>query len=219
MRSTLPTWPLFSLSLKDTHTQSICVCLSHSLRLSWLLWLAACRTNYVGYEFTAAAYAERKIVHEQVPDRKQIVAIKKVNPNPNPNPNPILTPSLTLTPTPTLTLTLTLISTPTLTLTLTQIRTRTRTRTRTLALTLTLTLALALALALTLTPGHLPLALRRGAGAAGRPPAGAGHRRAAAPLRQRAPRPAQPRGAPAPRASRPRFLPGRASPMFRSHHP
>ena len=53
----------------------------------------------MGYEFTAAAYAERKIVHEQVPDRKQIVAIKKVNPNPNPNPNPILTPSLTLTPT------------------------------------------------------------------------------------------------------------------------
>ena len=62
----------------------------------------------MGYEFTAAAYAERKIVHEQVPDRKQIVAIKKVNPNANPNPNPILTPSLTPTPTPTLSLTLTL---------------------------------------------------------------------------------------------------------------
>ena len=47
----------------------------------------------MGYEFTAAAYAERKIVHEQVPDRKQIVAIKKVNPNPNPNPNPSPNPN------------------------------------------------------------------------------------------------------------------------------
>lgn len=33
--------------------------------------------NYVGYEFTAAPYAERKIKHEPVPDRKQITAIKK----------------------------------------------------------------------------------------------------------------------------------------------
>ena len=33
--------------------------------------------NYVGYEFTAAPYAEQKIVHEPVPDRKQIIAIGK----------------------------------------------------------------------------------------------------------------------------------------------
>jgi len=34
-------------------------------------------SNYVGYEFTAAPYAERTILHVPVPDRKQIVAIKK----------------------------------------------------------------------------------------------------------------------------------------------
>jgi len=33
--------------------------------------------NYVGYEFTKAPYAERTIEHGPVPDRKQIVAIKK----------------------------------------------------------------------------------------------------------------------------------------------
>jgi hypothetical protein len=33
--------------------------------------------NYVGYEFTAAPYAERTILHEPVPDRKQIIAIGK----------------------------------------------------------------------------------------------------------------------------------------------
>jgi len=34
-------------------------------------------SNYVGYEFTAAPYAERTIKHEEVPDRKQIMAIQK----------------------------------------------------------------------------------------------------------------------------------------------
>ena len=34
-------------------------------------------SNYVGYEFTAAGYAERTIKHVVVPDRKQIVALKK----------------------------------------------------------------------------------------------------------------------------------------------
>jgi hypothetical protein len=34
-------------------------------------------SNYVGYSFTAAPYAERTIQHEPVPDRKQITAIKK----------------------------------------------------------------------------------------------------------------------------------------------
>jgi len=34
-------------------------------------------SNYVGYSFTKAEYAERTILHEPVPDRKQIIAIKK----------------------------------------------------------------------------------------------------------------------------------------------
>ena len=68
-----------SWSIRAPHTSNLA--LRHTLsRCCWLCLTAltaACRTNYVGYEFTAAAYAERKILHEPVPDRKQIIAIKK----------------------------------------------------------------------------------------------------------------------------------------------